>query len=296
MLMIRSAFVALLLVAAPARAKSHMPEAAVESLLKADRDFSARAEKAPDVVTGLAQMLDWEAVTPVPGDGFAVGRDAVIKALRKNPSFKEGHVHWQPVRGGISADGSQGFTYGFLSLTGGDPARRERKYLAYWIKRPEGWRVAAYRQSVREPGEASKALMAPSLPASAAEPLADPAVTAAHQQSLAAAEKSFSDRAQVVGLRTAFREYGREDAMNMYSGAGFNVGLDAIAAGFKEGEPATIHWGTERSFVASSGDLGVSIGTILPNQPAADGSNKGFPFFTIWRREGPDQPWRYIAE
>ena len=29
-------------------------------------------------------------------------------------------------------------------------------------------------------------------------------------------------------------------------------------------------------------------------QPAADGPP--FPFFTIWRRSGPDAPWRYVAE
>ena len=60
--------------------------------------------------------------------------------------------------------------------------------------------------------------------------------------------------------------------------------------------PATIHWSTERSFAASSGDLGVSIGTISPNEPGRRKAAKGFPFFTVWRRDGPDKPWRYIAE
>ena len=196
------------------------------------------------------------------------------------------------MRGGISADGTHGFTYGFLSLTGGDPAKRDRKYLAYWIKRPEGWRVAAYRQNAREAGEVSHNMIAPSLPGFTAKPVADPAIITAHQQSIAAAEKSFSDRAQIVGLKKAFREYGREDAMNMYVGAGFTLGLDAITAGFND-EPATINWSTERSFAASSGDLGVSIGTIRPNHSK---QGAGSPFFTVWRRDGPDKPWRYIAE
>jgi hypothetical protein len=140
-------------------------------------------------------------------------------------------------------------------------------------------------------------MLEPSLPAKAVEPVADPAVVAQHRASLAAAEKSFSDRAQVVGLKKAFGEYGRPDAMNMYGGAGFAYGLDAVVAGFKEEGPAKIHWGTERSFAASSGDLGVSIGTISPNEPGADGKpQQGFAFFTVWRRDGPDQPWRYVAE
>lgn len=295
--MLRTFLFALALIAAPALAKPADPNSGVEKLLAADRNFSEAAAKVLDPVAALGTMFDADVVMPVPGKGHAVGRDAVLAVLRDNPSFKEGKVSWAPVRGGISADGTQGFTFGFLSLTGGDPARRERKYLAYWVKRPEGWRVVTYRTQVREAGEASKEMIAPSLPAFSAEPATDPAITAAQQASVAAAEKSFSDRAQVVGLKQAFGEFGRQDAMNMYSGAGFAYGLDAVVAGFKEEGPAKIHWGTERSFAASSGDLGISIGTISPNEPAADSKPQpGFPFFTIWRRDGPDKPWRYIAE
>ena len=290
--MFRWLFLALVLVASPAAAKPADPKAVVEELIAADRAFSDQAEQATDPVAGIAPMFDEEVTMPSP-NGHAIGREAVIALFRENPSYKEGKVSWVPVRGGISADGTQGFTYGFLSLTGGDPARRERKYLAYWVHQPEGWRVVAYRQQVREAGEVSKAMIAPSLPAFNADPVTDPQVIEAHNLSVAAAEKAFSDHAQKVGLKKAFRDYGREDAMNMYGGAGFAIGLDAVTAGFKEGEPTTIHWRTERSFAASSGDLAVSIGTIKPHDPA---KGAGFPFFTVWRRDGLDKPWRYIAE
>jgi ketosteroid isomerase-like protein len=290
--MLRAFLLALLAVAAPVWAKADR-RAALDELLAADRAFSAAAARAADPVAGLALMFDGEVVMPAPGKGHAVGRDAVLAVFRESPSYGDGSVRWAPVRGGISADGTQGFTYGLLSVTGGDAAKRNRKYLAYWVKRPAGWRVVAYRQVVREAGDVSTAMLPPSLPPFAVEPVDDPAVIAAHNQSVAAAEKAFSDRAQVVGVRQAFREFGREDAMNMYSGAGFAVGLDAVVANFKEEGPARIHWATERGFAASSGDLGVSIGTIWSND-ARDG--QGFPFFTAWRRDGPDQPWRYIAE
>jgi len=118
-----------------------------------------------------------------------------------------------------------------------------------------------------------------------------------HQASLAAAEQAFSDRAQRVGLRAAFREFGREDAMNMSEGPSIAIGLDAITAHLPEGETTSpLRWRTERSYAASSGDLGVSIGTIHANGPAPEGRPATIPFFTIWRRDGPDQPWRYIAE
>jgi len=287
--MIRILLLALLFLAAPAAAAA--PKAAVDKLLAADRTFSVNSAKATDPVSGLGAIFDQDVVMPAPGKGLLVGRDAVIAQFRESPSYKDGRVSWSPIRGGISADGTQGFTFGFLSLTGGDPARRERKYLAYWMKRPAGWRVVAYRQLVREAGEVSTAMLPPSLPAFTAKP--KPALIPAQQQSVAAAEKAFSDRAQIVGVKKAFQEFGRKDAMNMYKGAGFAVGLAAVVSNFEEEGPAKIRWATDRSFAASSGDLAVSIGTIRSNDSKDAAS---FPFFTVWRRDAPGQPWRYIAE
>jgi ketosteroid isomerase-like protein len=293
---IAAALVALLL-AGPVLAQSAPGQAGVDALIAADRAFSAAAARAPSPAQGIAAMLDADAVMPLPGLAFARGRAAVAAAFRDSPAFAAGRADWTPIRGGISADGSQGFTFGYLSLSAGDPARRERKYLAYWIRRPAGWRVLAYRQRVRQPGAVSLALLPASLPGLTAAPRANPAIIAAHRASLAAAERAFSDRAQQIGLRAAFREFGREDAMNMSESARFAIGLDAITAHFPASETASpVRWATERSFVAASGDLGVSIGTIRANRPAAEGRPDEFPFFTIWRRDRLDAPWRYIAE
>ena len=290
-----AALTACLLLASPAAARS--ARANVEALLAADRAFSAAAARAPSAADGLAAMFDAEIIAPFPGRGLVIGRDAVVAAFRAAPGFGEPGISWAPVRGGISADGTQGFTFGFLTMNGGDPARRNRKYLAYWVHRPQGWRVVAYRNIPRQPGEVSTAMLAPSLPRFAARPRTDARLIVAQQASLAAAEHAFSDRAQQVGLRTAFREFGREDAMNMYRGAGFDIGLDAITGNFDANETVSpVSWGTEHSFVASSGDLGVSIGTIRTNRPGTSGRPDSFPFFTIWRRDGPNAPWRYIAE
>jgi ketosteroid isomerase-like protein len=285
----------ILLLAAPA-AHAQTPQANVDALLAADRAFSAAAASAPTPADALAAMFDAEIALPA-GPNLAIGRDAALAVFRASPAWQSGIVSWRPIRGGISADGMQGFTWGFLTVTAGDPARRERKYLAYWIRRPEGWRVAAYKQVPRAAGEVSTDLLPPSLPAAPAAPNPNPATTARHQASLAAAEQAFSDRAQQVGLRTAFREYGRADAMNLGSGAGFTLGAEAIAASVDSGEPVSpLHWSTERSVVASSGDLGVSIGLIHRNAPATDGRPDTSAFFTVWRRDTPDGPWRYVAE
>ena len=136
------------------------------------------------------------------------------------------------------------------------------------------------------------------LPAFAARPNADPAVAQRHQASLAAAEQAFSDRAQAIGLAAAFREFGRPDAVNLGAGqTGFVTGAEAISAGVDNGEATSpVRWSTTRAISASSGDLGISMGIILANTPPADGRPAAFSFFTIWYRERPDGPWRYIAE
>jgi hypothetical protein len=295
--MFRLLLAALAAVALASPALAQGRRTALDQLLAADRAFSAWAAQAASPADGLAPMFDTAAAMPVPGRGLIAGRDAVMALFRDSPSFRGGTVSWAPIRGGISADGLHGFTYGYLTLSAGDPARRNRKYLAYWVRRSEGWRVAAYRQQSRGPGEVSTAMLPPSLPAAEAAPSGDAALIEAHRRSLAAAEAAFSARAQQVGLRAAFREHGRPDAMNMGGLGPIAIGLDALTAGFPEGETASpLHWRTDRALVASSGDLGVSIGTIYPNGPVPEGQPASTPFFTVWRRDGPDQPWRYIAE
>jgi hypothetical protein len=38
------------------------------------------------------------------------------------------------------------------------------------------------------------------------------------------------------------------------------------------------------------------MGVIHRNTPGTDGRPDSFSFFTVWRRDTPDGPWRYIAE
>jgi ketosteroid isomerase-like protein len=292
MFILRAAGALLLLIAIPAAARAETPQAAVEGLLEADRAFAAIAAAAADPANGLAPMFDADVVVPL-GGRHVSGRTAVIEAMRESPNFRDGRMRWTPIRAGVSADGTHGFTLGYVTVDGAEPPRRDRKYLAYWVRRPDGWRAIVYRQFFRPPGEIDTAMLAPSLPAAGPAPPGDPAA----ERSLAAAEQAFSDLAQQVGLREAFGRNGRPDATHAGDQAAFRIGLDQIIADFPEGESATrIHWNADRAIVAPSGDLGVTIGTIRPNGAVQEGQPAAIPFFTIWRRDGPDEPWRYIAE
>lgn len=276
------------------------PRAAVDALLEADRAFS-RASAATDLVSGLAAMFSAEVVMPTPEGRFATGAAEAVAALRAGAGNAGARAEWTPVRGGVSADGEHGFTFGFLTVHRADGTRSPQKYMAYWVREPEGWRVAAYKRAARPEGEVSLALMPPALPARLEAPTTDPAVLEAHRASLDRAEREFSREAQAIGLGPAFAKHGSEDAVNMGRGPGYTVGAASIGAGMTPAGEAPagspVWWAPDRVLVASSGDLGVTIGFIHPHAAPAEGpAPAAFPFFTVWRRAGPGAPWRYVAE
>jgi len=282
-------------VAAAPQAAPSSPQRAVDELLAADRGFSAASAKTT-VVPGLSAMFAPGVIMPLPGGEFATGAGTVVKALAANPANTTGRVEWTPIRGGISADGAQGFTFGFMTLHNADGTTAPLKYMTYWVKSADGWRAVAYKRARRPEGPVSLALMPPSLPMKMVAPVA---ITGAVRQELVAAEQAFSDEAQKIGLGPAFAQFGLPDAVNFggVANANYVVGATAIAALVGAGQPATggpVSWRCDTAIVASSGDLGVSIGLIHPNAPRPDGTTTPTPFFTIWRKV--NGAWKYIAE
>jgi hypothetical protein len=280
----------------PAIAAAQQSE--VDALLAADRAYSAQAAKT-DIIGGLVPMFATRVIMPVPGAApkFAEGIAQVVDALKANPANNGAKVEWTPIRGGISGDGQHGFTFGYMTVHRPDGSDVPAKYLSYWIRENGAWKVAAYKRSGRPAGDVSMTLMEPSLPAKLVPPTDDAATVATFERSLAAAEQAFSDEASVSGLGPAFEKFGRADAMNIGGLPSFTLGNVEIAkavGGPAPKAPSPLTWKSDyRVIVASSGDLGVSIGWIhQKGNPAA----AGFPFFTIWRRDSMNAPWRYIAE
>jgi hypothetical protein len=279
---------------------SRTPQSVVDELLAADRGFAAAAAKTT-VIPALTAMLADDVAMPIPGPppGFARGKTRAVEALKANPDSAEGRLEWAPLRGGISADGEHGFTFGYMTLTRADGTKVPIKYVAYWVKKPEGWRVAVYKRVVAEQPPASRDMMAPSLPAQLVAPTSDASIVARHKTSLEAAERAFSDEAQKIGLGPAFAKHGRDDAVNVGppTSSTFVVSAAAIGKGMGSSTTSPLNWAAdEGSVVASSGDLGVNFGFIRQNVPPPAGRPGAVPFITIWRRSSPSDPWRYIAE
>jgi len=288
--------VLMLLVAAAPRS----PAAAVAELLAADRAASAASSRTT-MIPGLTAMMASDVVMPVPGRGFADGVDAVRAEIARDTLNAGSRADWAPVRGGISADGRHGFTFGYITVRRADGTVMPGRYLAYWVKGADGWRVAVYRRNRRPDGAIDTALLAPALPSRLVGVEKDAGRLANHWGSLMQSERDFARESQTIGLHDGFRKFGSADAMNMGGNAraAFVLGNEAIARAVSQGENggSSVNWGPDRALVASSGDLGVTIGFIEPNTPPANGGPKPrFPFFTIWRRASPDAPWRYVAE
>ena len=272
------------------------PQALADELLAADRSYSAAAA-GRNVVDALTAMFRDDVTMSAPGK-FTTSRAEARELLSTNAANLTARVDWRPLRVGISADGAHGFTLGVMTIREKDGAVKFAKYMGYWIKDPAGWRVAVYKRAPSVDPGASPEMIAPSLPAARVPVSTDSSLIDAYRDSLRQTEQAFSDEAQKIGIGPAFAKYGRPDASNMGGPdkPGFVFSAQAIASGFgpdaDKGSP--VSWNADRAIVASSGDLGVTIGFIRSNDPAA--SRPPFAFFTIWRRDTPSAPWRYVAE
>jgi ketosteroid isomerase-like protein len=278
--------------------QSSTPRQVADELLAADRAFAAAGAKT-DLIAGISAMFASDVAMPAPG-GVAYGSQKAIEALRSNPANAGATAAWTPARVAISRDGFHGFTAGFMTIKRADGSVSPAKYLAYWEKQQDGWRVRAYKRTPAKEA-APEAKVTYLLPERIMVSMLSPEKHDRDLASLSDAEKTFAAEAQKIGLGPAFKKFGSVDAINLGGpGApGFVWGNDAISVAVGQNEPATgssVNWGPEKAIVAVSGDFGVTIGYITPNKPGPDGKTPpGQPFFTIWRRDA-DGAWRYIAE
>jgi hypothetical protein len=276
------------------------PAATVAADLLATDRALATFGRNRDVVTTLSAAFAPDIVMGAPGGRMATGLAAVIAVLRANPDDSGARMRWTPIRAGISADGQHGFTYGYGTLIrpAGEPL--PVKYLSYWIRTADGWRISAYRRARPRMAASPHEILPLILPARMVR-VASPGAAARYAGEIAEAERAFSREAQ-TGLSAAFRRFGAPEAMNMGGpdDAMFRFGPDSIAAGVGNAVPGTtITWEPTTVRAATSGDLGVSIGLITIATSATDTSaprQRRIPFFTVWHRPSTRDPWRYIAE
>jgi ketosteroid isomerase-like protein len=294
---------AAILIVAPALAQSIEGETAqhaFENLLATDRAF-AQSAAGESTLSAISAAFSDQVIMTTRLKGLAIGKKAALSALVTDELIRDSTVAWQALGGGISADGQQGFTFGSMRVTRKSGDHVPMKYLAYWRDEVDGWRIVAYKRARGAQGQPLQQFN--SFPPSARLAKPDEGDSRSHHAaSLKSAEAAFSDEAQVIGLGAAFAKHGAPNAINLGGPDQVEVivGAENIARHVAEGLPtdsSPLSWSAEHIFVADSGDLGVSIGYIRHNAANADGSEMPpIPFFTVWQRATPNDPWRYIAE
>lgn len=276
------------------------PRSVADELVAADRAFAAASAKS-DLVTGLSAMFASDVILPHAG-GIAIGKDQAIEALKASPMNAGARIEWTPARVSVSGDGRHGFTAGFMTLHRADKTTTPMKYLAYWERQKDGWRVLTYKRGMAKTPAPAMALTYV-LPKAIVTPSADTATIDKYRESLAEVERAFSRDAQTIGMRAAFTQYGDPEAINLGGPdiATWLIGNVRVGAGVGGERPevgSPVSWGPDvRTIVAASGDFGVTVGHIVQNKPGPDGKiPPGRPFFTIWKRDSPAGKWLYIAE
>lgn len=90
------------------------PQQIADQLIAADRAFAAASAKT-DLINGLSSMFAADIVMPTPG-GLVYGSAKAVDALKANPANIGAKAVWTPARVALSADGTHGFTAGFMTI------------------------------------------------------------------------------------------------------------------------------------------------------------------------------------
>lgn len=246
-----------------------------------DADWAlARATELVGMTQAFLPALTEDAVYLHPGAPLLRGRPKIREFLQTAAPLAG--LTWVPAYADVSADGMLGYTYGWTRF--GD---NQGKYLACWRKSREGdWRIFAYVRTTPVP-------MAD--PGAVPEPLdlrpSAPVRGTANEHELLSADSLFAALSVRNGAKAAFLDFAASDAMTFGSGAAFNNGHDAIAAGFDTFPAgAVLAWTPVFAEVALSGDLGCTAGE------ATIAARRYFSkYLTVWKRQA-NGSWKFVAD
>jgi ketosteroid isomerase-like protein len=272
-------------------------EAAHDELLRADL---ARADSVSrlGMSDGLAATFTDDVVYLRGGLPIVRGRAAARAIAAAESLAAPFAVRWQPVRAETSRDGEAGYSYGYTILSttaSGSPAIRVDRYIAYWRHLPVGWRIAAYAETYGAP---PPRLALPADAAAAVMPDAPMAQRSGALEGLRGADTDFSSDATKFGAGEAFGRYAASDAQ-IFSGPGeFISGPHAISESFgPPTEKNMLVWHPVHAEVASSGDLGFTVGNAVFTGYREDGARiqRFSKYLTVWKKQR-DGAWRYVVD
>jgi ketosteroid isomerase-like protein len=257
------------------------------ALLAADRAYAR---------DGLLAAFADDAAYLHPGAPLILGKTAIRAFLDTALGAHGAVLTWTPVFADVSSDGTRGYTYGWMRLTtradGATPVVERGKYLACWRKAGRApWRIIAY---VRNAVDSATSLATP--PHGWAP--APPHLGSGDRGELLRVDQEFAAASLAQGARAAFLTFAAENAVTLPGGGGVRYGREAIGKSF-DGAPAgaVLEWAPVLADVASTGDLGCTVGEAVLTLPRADGAaRRSFSkYLTVWKRQRNGE-WRFVAD
>jgi ketosteroid isomerase-like protein len=269
------------------------PARHTESLLRAHDRF-ARELELEGAIDGFVSNLTQDVAYLHPDQEIITGREATrafLKSLYPQPRAVRTALH--RVAGQASADGSLGYTFGWLeeiTAAQNSPAvTRYGRFIAMWKKRDDGWHVQAFLRLT------SSAPLAPvptdALIVDGAAAVVKPGLPAAQRLEIATADSRFADLSIDQGYTVAFTHYDMPESVIVTGGSFFwnHAGVEFAWSGWTPAEQ--LSWYPLRTEAAGSGDLGWSIGHGTYRSAAPPSYSK---YLTVWVRT--DAGWRFLMD
>jgi ketosteroid isomerase-like protein len=232
------------------------------------------------------------ATTPLSARGPANARAWLVRDTLNALS----RARWTVVRHEVSADGRDGYAYGYFDVIRASGDTLFGRYHSYWRRETDGvWRMLAFSRGRRAAGPVDTAVPAWVQAPTTGSRFAG-ADTIVALRGLFATERAFSDSAG-TSVQAAFVGFAAPDAAKLERGSSYGFGPSAIGELFAGPPPpgGGPLWSPEVGAVATSGDLGFTTGPVTARRPAEGAAPPGAKYFTIWRRM-PNGDWRYVVD
>lgn len=265
-------------------------------LLLANAATAAKSGKGFAQAVG-ASLTD-SAVVLVPGAAIARGREASEAALRTRYGAHTRASTWTVQFAAAAASGDGGYAYGVALLEDSAGTPQLVKYLSYWRHTDGAWKIAALLVNAR-PDTTPAATPASFVAiADSARAAARDSVLPAEAHLLIAADSAFAARAAAAGVTDAFVAWAAPNAVALDDGADPVYGPEAIGKAMAATPSgAALGWSPLQAYIASSGDLGFTIGTWTYRAPGKGGTaiTTSGKYLTVWGRQ-PSGQWRWVAD
>jgi ketosteroid isomerase-like protein len=260
--------------------------AAREALRKTEQAL-AEAVKQEGFAKALAVAMAPDAMLLVEGVPVLKDRERTAQLLGAQRGLDGARLTWMPYRVVVSKDERLGATFGALLLELPSGTSVSGRYLSVWRKEAAGrWELAAYVHNGAWAG-----------PVAAGDTLTRVYNLRPNpQDEFAKADRAFAQFAADSGAPAGFARFIAPDGVTFAGTGEINIGPANVRTRMSEGRAAQAawRWWPVYSLIASSGDLGATVGEAeirIPGEPTPITSK----YLTIWQRQA-DGSLKFIAD